>query len=118
MESDKIELMPKRSGFTLIELLVVISIIAILSVIGITVFTSVQNNARITATKATLDATYKAIEQARTLQQKTLLQVTGNGCTACSCGSFDASCLSVLNTTFVTKLNMQSIPRDGWGILF
>ena len=33
-------------GFTLVELLVVVAIIAVLSVIGITIFTGVQKNAR------------------------------------------------------------------------
>lgn len=54
----------KRSckGFTLIELLVVISIIAILSVIGITVFTGVQKGARDAKVKSDIQAYAKAFE--------------------------------------------------------
>lgn len=60
------KLLPKTvnnlRGFSLIELLVVISIIAILSVIGITVFSGVQKNARDASRKADIDAISKALE--------------------------------------------------------
>ena len=53
---------PKKSGFTLIELLVVISIIAILSAIGMTVFSGVQKGARDARRKGDIDAISKALE--------------------------------------------------------
>lgn len=60
------KLLPKTlnnpQGFTLVELLVVISIIAILSVIGITVFGNVQRTARDARRKADIDAISKAME--------------------------------------------------------
>lgn len=60
------KLLPKTSanpqGFTLIELLVVISIIAILSVIGITVFSGVQKGARDAKRKADVQAIATALE--------------------------------------------------------
>lgn len=60
--------MPKKSGFTLVELLVVISIIAILSAIGITVFSAAQQAARDGRRRADLLAIAQALEIYR--QQK------------------------------------------------
>lgn len=53
-------------GFTLVELLVVISIIAILSVIGITIFSSAQKAARDAKRRADLKAIANALEQFKT----------------------------------------------------
>ncbi|MDD5416012.1 MAG: type II secretion system protein [Candidatus Daviesbacteria bacterium] len=50
------------SGFTLVELLVVVSIIAVLSIIGITIFSGVQKNARDARRKADIDSISKAWE--------------------------------------------------------
>ncbi len=49
-------------GFTLVELMVVISIIAILSVIGITLYSGIQKNARDTGRKGDIQAISKALE--------------------------------------------------------
>ena len=49
-------------GFTLIELLVVISIIAILAVVGITLFSGAQNKARDARRKSDIIAMSKAME--------------------------------------------------------
>lgn len=54
--------MPKKSGFTLIELLVVITIIAVLSLIGLTAYSSVQQKARDAKRKADVDAVAGAYE--------------------------------------------------------
>lgn len=52
----------RSAGFTLVELLVVITIIAILSVIGITVFTGTQKGARDTQRRGDVEAISKAFE--------------------------------------------------------
>lgn len=55
-------LMPKDKGFTLIELLVVISILAILSIIGLTAFGGVQKSARDARRKSDLRSIKVALE--------------------------------------------------------
>lgn len=55
--------MKKISGFTLIELLVAISILAILSTVGLVSFQSVRNRANDAKIRADLDAIKKAYEQ-------------------------------------------------------
>jgi len=50
------------NGFTLVELLVVITIIAILSMVGIVAFTDAQKNARDGKRKADMNAVAKALE--------------------------------------------------------
>ena len=64
------KLLPKSvnnpSGFTLVELLVVISIIAVLSVIGIAVYTTIQPDARNAKRRADIDAIAKALEVNKT----------------------------------------------------
>ena len=63
-------------GFTLIELLVVISIIAILSVIGLAIFTQVQKNARDATRMADINAIAQALEVNRTAGKYVVLATT------------------------------------------
>ncbi len=55
--------MPKKTGFTLIELLITISIIGILSVIGIVVYTSVLKQGRDSKRQSDLRSIQSALEQ-------------------------------------------------------
>lgn len=57
------ELIPKSRGFTLIELLVTISIIAVLSVIGIVAYSSVVRQGRDSKRQSDLRAIQSALEQ-------------------------------------------------------
>lgn len=59
--------MPKNfRGFTLIELMVAISIVAILAVVGLTVFSNVQKNARDSRRRVDLTAIADALETNKT----------------------------------------------------
>lgn len=77
-------LLCKRSyqGFTLIELLVVISIIAILAIVGATVYSSVQTNVRISAAKATLHNLQQSMIRYKINNGQ--LPPTGDNCPACT----------------------------------
>ena len=74
----------KSKGFTLVELLVVISIIAILSVIGITIFTSTQSVARDAKRRADANAIHKALEQYK-LINGSYPAASGRSCGASPC---------------------------------
>lgn len=77
-------------GFTLVELLVVISIIAILAVVGFTVFSGVQKGARDAKRRADIEGISKALESH--------YNDTTSPCSATSalpyCASVDASFFS------------------------
>lgn len=62
MYSAQVSTSPSQRGFTLIELLVAIAIIAILSVVGITLFVNVQKGARDARRKTDVDAIATAYE--------------------------------------------------------
>lgn len=55
--------MPRKSGFTLIELLVSVSIVAVLAVIGIAVYTKFLQNARDAKRQTDLRSIQSALEQ-------------------------------------------------------
>ncbi len=111
-----------KKGFTLIELMVVISIIAILSLIGVTTYSGVLNKARNAKITSDFDAIYKNIEIARQSQRKTLGQITGNWCSDCGgCRTGDLStdttltCLNTMTASYLT-VTAAPLPLDPWGI--
>jgi prepilin-type N-terminal cleavage/methylation domain-containing protein len=51
-----------KKGFTLVELMIVVAIIAVLSVIGVTVFSGIQKDSRDARRRADIDAIASAME--------------------------------------------------------
>lgn len=112
----------KNKGFTLIELLITISILAILSVVGVVVFQGVTKNARDTKRKADIRAIHTSLElhffkYGSYTQPETLCQDTSNGrgsdASACGVpvGSGDWDASSNLRVLLTDEL-IQSLPKD------
>lgn len=113
-----------KRGFTLIELLVVISIIAILSVVGVTVFSSVQNNAKISATKAELKTLRDAMIRYKVINGE--LPPTGDNCPACyaddatRANDLRDNLLATLASSsnggpYIDSSNIENFVYDAWG---
>ena len=114
----------KKSGFTLIELLVVIVIIGILSGIGISAFKSYQYKAQVAVVQAESKPLIDAVIIGRTLQEKTLREITGSSCTSCSCRTIaqiqSDTCKNRYNLTIdrIERASGIDLPKpflDPWG---
>lgn len=92
----------KKNGFTLIELLVVIAIIAVLSTVGMVVYSSVQKNARISKRVQDLNSIKTALETFKT--------ATGFYPNVATAGTFD--CLAATGQNSLSPTYMPTIPRD------
>ncbi len=130
MESD-----PKKytlDGFTLIELLVVISIIGLLASIVMVSLISSRQKAKIAKARADMQQFLKIVQVAQGESGKTLMQITGSGCSACSVcwGAGDlrnvpatngcyAAWVNILNTVesaaVGTVSGIKKLTRDPWG---
>lgn len=94
-------------GFTLIELMVVISVIAILAVVGMVMYTSVQRSARDTKRISDIDAIKNALEQYYTAN-KTYLIPTSNCANGCETTPSDGNIFTNIKADF----SAQTIPTD------
>jgi len=115
-------------GFTLIELLVVIAIIGLLSSIVLVSLKSARDKAKYAKAQQEIQQFVKVAVIAQGQTGKTLLQITGNGCSDCVCrgrniqGIPDSdSCVvnwynalaKIQEASGVTESLVQ-IRRDGW----
>ena len=84
-------------GFTLVELLIVISIIAVLSVIGVTVFSGVQKSARDAKRRGDIDAIAKALEVYKS-QNNTYTPAASLPCNSAFSAPFNSWNFGVVNS--------------------
>ena len=119
-----------KKGFTFIELLVTIAILGIISATVITSLESARTNATRVSTQAQMSKIVDLLQVARETSGKTLLQITGNGCTDCACRSVGTplyalpsnhACITGSTLTFsriATELRepgFVGMMRDPWG---
>lgn len=110
----------KTSAFTLIEILIVV---AVLGVLAAAVFFVVNPQAQIlksqvSAAQATMKQMKTEVEGIRVIRQQTFREITGNGCSECSCRCVDATsnvaCINAVTNTW-SKISTKPLPKDPWG---
>lgn len=127
----------REKGFTLIELLVVVAIIGLLSTIVLSSLNSARTKAKYAAVKVQLNQFMKMVIIAQGESGKTLMQITGSGCSNCAGGCrdgypngpdfrnipIDNSCYvqwvhdvtSIQNATNGIVSGVDNMLRDPWG---
>lgn len=108
----------KNRGFTIVELLIVIVVIGILAAIVIVAFSGVQEKSRVQKANTDLNTLVKAIHVARLNSNKTLMGVTGSGCTRCG-GTQAAYDLTIDRIGAAAGVNLSSLKsNDPWGNMY
>lgn len=100
-------------GFTLIELLIAVSILAVLGVIGFSVFTNAQRNTRDSRRKADVDAISKALENDfitnnRTQYQAVTTTMFGGGAVPSDPGTYTYTYPSSAAATYVVCAQLEA----------
>lgn len=114
-----INYLKKTKGFTLIELLVVISIIGFLASIVLVSMQGAREKARRAKSDQDLQEITKAVVMAQINNDKVLMNITGSGCSACSCwnAGCDYTCDACRNQMDITmrSIGFAGAIKDPWG---
>lgn len=109
----------KIRGFTIIELLVVISIIGLLASVVLVAVNNTRQKGKIAKVAADFHQIQTQIDIIRDQQNKTMLQITGSGCSDCSFRdglsvNSHAAALVILGNSW-KNLGLKGSPLDPWG---
>ena len=118
----------RKTGFTLIELLVVIAIIGLLATIVMVSLNSARNKAKTAKSQADIQQFVQVAAIAQGEAGKTVLQITGNGCSDCPCRGLNKQNVADSDSCAINWYNVLStiqsasglagltqMKRDGWG---
>jgi len=106
----------QQNGFTIVELLIVIVVIGILAAITIVAYNGIQQKAKIASATSDLVALNRAIQAARVNENKTLLGITGTGCTSCSDTSGAKFAQAIDRISAASGANLSKLKNgDPWG---
>ncbi|MBP9690880.1 type II secretion system protein [Candidatus Woesebacteria bacterium] len=114
-----------NTGFTLVELIVVIAIIGLLATIGVSSYNNILKESKYTKTRTEITEIVKMVKLGRDISGKTLIEITGSGCSECACRNGQlqsASCATTVQTAIgkiATAANnvidVSEISKDFWG---
>lgn len=108
-DKDKLSKQFGKKGFTLIEMLLVIVIIGLLSSIILVSVNTARTQARYARAKADLNQFLKLINVARADSLKTFIEITGSGCSECTCrGKGNIQLLPETDSCWITYQNAVS----------
>ena len=109
----------RSKAFTLIELLVVIAIIGMLSSVVLVNTRSAREKAAIAKADEDMQAILTAIMTTRLQEDKVLKDITGSGCSSCTCSAdgCDYTCDACRDRMDITmkSIGLSGAIKDSWG---